>query len=151
MREALAEVLRASGCRFHDRGTLLVMEGPAFSTRAESRLHRGWGADLIGMTALPEARLAREAEMCYATVAMVTDYDSWNEEHETVSQQGVAEVMKANGARARALIPALVDAVAGISDCPCFSAAQGAILTPVDAIPPEARRRLELLYGKYWR
>ncbi len=151
LRAALAGVLESAGERFHRGGTLVVMEGPAFSTRAESRLHRSWGADLIGMTVLPEARLAREAEMCYAVVAMVTDYDCWSEAEEAVSQQGIEAVMKSNGERARALIPAFVDAVAGISDCPCLSAARGAILTTVEAIPAEARQRLELLYGKYWQ
>lgn len=151
MRAALAGVLRAAGGRFHDGGTLVVMEGPAFSTRAESRLHRGWGADLIGMTVLPEARLAREAEMCYAAVAMVTDYDSWNQDEEAVSQERIGAVMKANGERARALIPAFVNAIAGLADCPCLAAARGAILTPPQAVPAEARGRLDLLYGKYWR
>ncbi len=151
MRAVLVDVLTAAGARLHTRGTLVVMEGPAFSTRAESRLNRGWGADLIGMTALPEARLAREAEMCYATVAMVTDYDSWNDAEEAVSQEGIEAVMKASGEKARAVVPALVDAVAGLSDCPCFSAARGAILTPAAAIRSEARQRLELFYGKYWK
>lgn len=151
MRAALARVLEGARERFHASGTLLVMEGPAFSTRAESRLHRSWGADLIGMTVLPEARLAREAEMCYAAVAMVTDYDSWNEAEEAVSQEAIATVMESNGARARALIPAFVEAAAGLTGCPCLSAARGAILTKADAVPAEARRRLRLLYGKYWR
>jgi 5'-methylthioadenosine phosphorylase len=150
MREAVSRVLASHDDRSHGRGTLVVMEGPAFSTRAESRLHRSWGADLIGMTALPEARLAREAEMCYVTIAMVTDYDSWNEEEEGVTQAEVGRVMQANAARARALVPALADAVAAAGDCPCFAAAEGAILTDPAAIPPETRERLELLYGRYW-
>ncbi len=150
IRTALSQVLSGAGGPFHPRGTMVVMEGPAFSTRAESRLHRSLGADLVGMTTLPEARLAREAEMCYATVAMVTDYDSWNEEEAAVSQEGIERIMRTNGMRARELIPSLVDAVAGSGECPCFSAARGAILTAASAIPPEARRRLDLLYGKYW-
>jgi len=150
VRGAIAAVLSADGRPFHRHGTLVVMEGPAFSTRAESRLHSSWSADLIGMTALPEARLAREAEMCYATIAMVTDYDSWNEAEEAVSQQGIEAVMQSNGERARQLVPALVDAVAGAGECPCFTAAQGAIITAPAAIPLDARRKLELFYGKYW-
>jgi 5'-methylthioadenosine phosphorylase len=149
MRAALAAVLQKADRPFHDRATLLVIEGPTFSTRAESRLYRGWGAQLVGMTALPEARLAREAEMCYAAVAMVTDYDSWDDAEEAVSQEAIDRVMSANSAAAREILAPFVEAIAGISDCPCRHAARGAILTT--EVPDEVRRRLETLYGKYWK
>ena len=127
------------------------MQGPAFSTRAESHLHRGWNAQLIGMTALPEARLAREAEMCLAIVAMVTDYDCWREAEEGVSMELVLATMAGNTKALQELLPAMLGELSGRGDCACRHAAAGAIVTDPALIPYQTRRRLELLYGKYWR
>jgi 5'-methylthioadenosine phosphorylase len=150
MREALARVLEASGRPFHGSGTLVCMQGPAFSTRAESHLHRGWNAQLIGMTSLPEARLAREAEMCLALVAMVTDYDCWREAEEGVSMAQVLATMAGNTRALQELLPKMFAALAARGDCACRHAAAKAIVTDPALIPYQARRRLELLYGKYW-
>ena len=151
LRAAFADVLRDGSHPCHDSGTLVCMEGPLFSTRAESSLYRSWGAHCIGMTALPEAKLAREAEICYAVVAMVTDYDCWREAHESVTVEMVMKVMADNTGAIRAAIPAIVGRIASIPDCPCRRAAAGAVTTRKDAIPYETRRRLALFYGKYWK
>ncbi len=151
MRAKIGEVLAASHHSFHPSGTYVCMEGPAFSTRAESLLHRSWGAALIGMTALPEARLAREAEMCYATVAMVTDYDCWKSDGEEVTVEMVLATMKGNTAAIGRMIPDIVAALKGRGDCPCRHAAAHAIMTDPALIPCEARRRLALFYGRYWQ
>jgi 5'-methylthioadenosine phosphorylase len=151
MREALARVLSSAGRPFHGGGTLVCMQGPAFSTRAESHLHRGWNAQLIGMTALPEARLAREAEMCLAIVAMVTDYDCWREAEEGVSMELVLATMAGNTKALQELLPAMLGELSRRGDCACRHAAAGAIVTAPALIPYQTRRRLELLYGKYWR
>jgi 5'-methylthioadenosine phosphorylase len=152
MREALAQVLQASDRPFHGGGTLVCMQGPAFSTRAESHLHRAWNAQLIGMTSLPEARLAREAEMCLALVAMVTDYDCWREAEEGVSMEQVLATMAGNTRALQELLPKMLCALEarGDCDCACRRAAAGAIVTDPALIPYQTRRRLELLYGKYW-
>jgi 5'-methylthioadenosine phosphorylase len=151
MRTVLAEVLQKQGRAFHAQGTLVTMEGPQFSTRAESFLYRSWGAHLIGMTALPEAKLAREAEMCLAVVAMVTDYDCWREAEESVTIDIVLKVMAENTRAIQELLPPFVSALAARGDCPCRHAAQSAIMTDPKLIPPQVRRNLDLLYGKYWR
>jgi len=152
MREALARVLEASGHPFHGGGTLVCMEGPAFSTRAESHLHRSWNAQLIGMTSLPEARLAREAEICLALVAMVTDYDCWREAEEGVSMAQVLATKSGNTRALQELLPGLLEALAARGqDCSSRRAAAGAIATDPALIPYQTRRRLELLYGKYWK
>jgi 5'-methylthioadenosine phosphorylase len=151
MREALARVLEASGRPFHGSGTLVCMQGPAFSTRSESNLHRGWNAQLIGMTSLPEARLAREAEMCLALVAMITDYDCWREAEEGVSMAQVLATMAANTRALQELLPRMFAELAARGDCSCRHAAAGAITTDPALIPYQTRRRLELLYGRYWK
>jgi 5'-methylthioadenosine phosphorylase len=135
----------------HDRGTYLCIEGPAFSTRAESRLYRSWGVDVIGMTNLQEAKLAREAEMCYATLCLVTDYDCWHDEAEDVSASGVIENLAANAAFAARV---LRTALAGLparrgAGCGCADALRDAILTRRDAIPLATRERLRPILGKY--
>ena len=151
MRERIAEVISTHKHPFHPSGTYVCMEGPAFSTRAESRLHKSWGAALIGMTALPEARLAREAEICYATVAMVTDWDCWKQDTQDVTVQMVIATMKGNTAAIRKMIPDMVTAFAGRRDCSCRHAAEHAIMTDPALIPFEARRKLALFYGSYWK
>ena len=149
LRQAVTRAGEGVDVRIHDGGTYLNMEGPQFSTRAESRLYRTWGVDVIGMTNLQEARLAREAEICYASVAMATDYDCWHEAEGDVTVEAILEVMAQNVAHARSLIRATVPAVGRIRTCPCKDALQYAILTDPGRIPPEARDRLSLLLGRY--
>ena len=135
-------------------GTLVVMEGPQFSTVAESNLHRGWSADLIGMTAMPEAKLAREAELCYATMAMVTDYDSWNPDHDHVTVDAVVQVMVKNADNARAVLriaaPRLKDAT---GPCPhgCDRALDHAIMTAPEARDPKLMAKLDAVAGRVLR
>jgi len=133
----------------HRGGTYVCIDGPQFSTRAESMLFRSWNASVVGMTNLPEARLAREAEICYATVALVTDWDSWHPTEADVSVDAVLAVLRANVANARALIALAARRVPRPRTCPCASALRNAILTEPGAVPPEARRRLDLLVRRY--
>ncbi|HED64761.1 MAG TPA: S-methyl-5'-thioadenosine phosphorylase [Planctomycetes bacterium] len=147
--KALAGKGRELGIPVHEGGTYICMEGPQFSTRAESKLYRSFGADVIGMTNLQEARLAREAELCYATVAMATDYDCWREGEEDVTVEAILAVMKENVDHARALIRAAVPFLAGSRTCACKDALRYAILTDPGRIPREARERLGLLIDKY--
>jgi 5'-methylthioadenosine phosphorylase len=130
-------------------GTYVCMEGPQFSTRAESNLYRSWGADVIGMTNLQEAKLAREAEICYATVAMVTDYDCWREGHDDVTVDQVVAVIHQNAENAGKVVRAAVAAMPTDRTCACGTAMQFAILTDRKAIPAATRERLGLLLGKY--
>ncbi len=131
-------------------GTYVCMEGPQFSTRAESNLYRSWGADIIGMTNLQEAKLAREAEICYATMAMVTDYDCWHEGHDAVTVDQVIAVLHQNSANAAKAIRAAVAAMPTERTCACSTALKFAILTSPDAIPAAALKKLDLLLGKYY-
>jgi len=130
-------------------GTYVCMEGPQFSTRAESNLYRSWGADVIGMTNLQEAKLAREAEICYATAAMVTDYDCWHESHDAVTIDQIVKVMNQNSANAARVVKAAVAAMPRERTCGCASALQFAILTAPDAIPSATRDKLDLIIGRY--
>jgi 5'-methylthioadenosine phosphorylase len=147
--ETLAAAARASGLTVHAGGTYLCMEGPQFSTRAESNLYRSWGADVIGMTNLTEAKLAREAEMCYATLAFVTDYDCWREATESVSVEAVVKVLQDNAAAARGALRETIRLLDPERTCGCRSAMRSAILTDPKAIPEAARRRLAPVVGKY--
>ncbi|MGH2370138.1 MAG: S-methyl-5'-thioadenosine phosphorylase [Chloroflexota bacterium] len=137
------------GARAHRGGTYVCIEGPQFSTRAESRIYRQWGVDVIGMTALPEAKLAREAEICYATLAFATDYDVWHETEAAVTVQMVVRNLLANVETGKRIIQAALPGVAGERSCPCASALQHAVITQRDRIPKKARQRLNLLIGKY--
>ena len=137
------------GARVHRGGTYICIEGPQFSTRGESRVFREWGMDIIGMTGMPEARLAREAELCYAMLALVTDYDVWREEEEPVTVQIVVERLHRNAAAARETVRALIPRLAAIGGCTCRAALQDAIVTDPAVIPSEARERLDLLLGRY--
>lgn len=148
-RALLLEACREAGVKAHDGGTYLNMEGPQFSTRAESKIYRSWGVDVIGMTNLQEARLAREAEIGYSTVAMATDYDCWHEGHDDVTVEAVVEIMHQNVEKARDVIRAAAPKVASMGGCACDSALQYAIMTAKDRIPAEARTRLGLLIEKY--
>ncbi len=133
-----------------DGATYVCMEGPAFSTRAESLLHRSWGADLIGMTQVTEAKLAREAELCFATIALVTDYDAWREGEEAVDATSVLEVMQANVQKAQALITAVVPLLAARTrDCACGQALKAALFTPPAQVPASAKERLGLFVQRY--
>jgi 5'-methylthioadenosine phosphorylase len=139
---ALHKCAAASGVESHPGGTLVVMEGPAFSTRAESQLYRSWDADVIGMTALPEARLAREAGICYATLACVTDYDTWYDGHENVSVELVVGNLRKNIEHARSIVAAVASALPRRSACRCASALNDAIITPMHLVPDDVRERL---------
>ncbi len=139
-----------AGAPVHMGGTYVVMEGPAFSTRAESQLHRSWGADIIGMTALPEAKLAREAEMCYAIIACATDYDCWHEEEEGVGVEMIMEILRRQEELTKRIISLAVPCI-GQRNCGCANALAGAIVTAPQAIPSAQRQKLGLLIGKYLR
>ncbi|MDE3200198.1 MAG: S-methyl-5'-thioadenosine phosphorylase [Acidobacteriota bacterium] len=130
-------------------GTYVCMEGPQFSTKAESNLYRSWGADVIGMTNLQEAKLAREAEICYATVAMVTDYDCWHPNHDSVTIEQIVAVLHKNADNAAKVVKAAVAAVPAERTCGCVNAAQFAVLTQKDLIPEATREKVKLLFGKY--
>ncbi|HEY1501593.1 MAG TPA: S-methyl-5'-thioadenosine phosphorylase [Acidobacteriaceae bacterium] len=148
--KAIFDACKTEAVEAKSTGTYVCMEGPQFSTRAESNLYRSWGADVIGMTNLQEAKLAREAEICYATAAMVTDYDCWREGHDDVTIDQIVKVMHQNAANACQVVRTAVAAMPRDRKCACVSALQFAVLTAPDAISPAARERLGLLFEKYW-
>jgi 5'-methylthioadenosine phosphorylase len=137
----------AAGARAHKGGTYLCMEGPAFSTRVESKLHRQWGMDVVGMTALPEATLAREAELCFSMLALITDYDCWHETEADVSVPAVLEVLRRNVVVAKSIIKLVTAKLGGPRICNCGTALDGALMTDPKLVPAATRRRLELLLG----
>ena len=147
--EVLAQSARDQKASVHIGGTYVVMEGPQFSTRAESQLYRSWGASVVGMTALPEAKLAREAEICYATLALVTDYDVWRLSEEQVSVELVIANLVQNTETSRKIIVDVVTKLPRKRDCACESALKDAIITDRDHIPQEAKERLAPLVGRY--
>jgi 5'-methylthioadenosine phosphorylase len=149
--DLLVEHGRAVGAAVHRGGTYVCIEGPQFSTRAESNVYRQLGFDVIGMTNLQEAKLAREAELCYATMAMVTDYDVWYESHEDVSLEQVLGNVKRNVETAQAIVRRVVSALDQRRDCSCRHAVEFAINTPADLIPAATKEKLDLLIGKYLR
>jgi len=150
LRQVMVEAAVEAGATVHDGGTMVVMEGPQFSTRAESNFYRQIGGDLIGMTALPEAKLAREAEIHYCTVATVTDYDCWRESEECVTVDMVVANLLANVGTAKAILRAALPRIVALPrECACDSALADAFITQRDAIPPERREELALLVGKY--
>ncbi len=142
---------RAAGVNAKLGGTYLCMEGPAFSTKAESNVYRTWGMDVIGMTNLQEAKLAREAEMCYATVAMVTDYDCWHPDHDAVTVSQIISNLTKNAESACAVVAEAVAAMPETRACGCGSALKHALITDPATIPDDTREKLELLVGKYLR
>jgi 5'-methylthioadenosine phosphorylase len=146
---ALADAADAAGAKVHRGGTYVCMEGPAFSTRAESRLYRSWGVSVIGMTALPEAKLAREAELPYAVLALSTDYDCWHESEEDVTVDAVIAVMRNNVAVARKAIALLAGRLPDPTKSAAHRALARAIMTSPQAITPEARAKLDWLVGQY--
>ena len=139
----------AAGARTHRGGTYVCMEGPQFSTLAESRLYRSWGMDIIGMTNLQEAKLAREAEICYATLALVTDYDCWHPDHDHVTVEMIVQNLLHNAETAQKVVKALVERLPAARTCGCATALESAIITRPDAVPPETRRKLAPIVGKY--
>jgi len=140
---------RGSGATIHKGGTYVCMEGPQFSTLAESKLYRSWGADIIGMTNLQEAKLAREAEICYTTIALVTDYDCWHPDHDSVTVDLVIANLLQNAKTAQAIIAGAVDALPFTRVCECASALKYALITRPEAIPERTRTELAPLVGKY--
>ena len=139
----------ASHVDAHRGGVYLCMEGPAFSTRAESNVYRLWGMDVIGMTNLQEAKLAREAEICYVTIAMVTDFDCWHEEHDAVTVTDIIANLTKNAANACQVVAAMVEAMPEARACKCGSALRHALITDPKTVPAATREKLELLVGKY--
>ncbi len=146
--QLLYESAREVGATVHEKGTLVVMEGPAFSTRGESRLYRSWGADIIGMTALPEAKLAREAEICYAIIGCVTDYDSWWQHAEAITIDVILDTMRHNVDTAKSIIKLAVSRIPEKRDCPCPTVLETAIVTDLKLVPAEQRKKLDLIIGK---
>jgi 5'-methylthioadenosine phosphorylase len=149
LRRLLAGAAVQHQVTLHQEGTLVVIEGPAFSTRAESAMYRQWGGSIIGMTALPEAKLAREAEMCYAVLACVTDYDVWHPHHDDVTVEVIFKVLQENIAASKQLLQALIPAIPPGRPCGCGSALENTIATARRFISPEARQRLGPLVNKY--
>jgi 5'-methylthioadenosine phosphorylase len=149
LRQAVIKAAQKNGRKIHEKGTYVCMEGPQFSTRAESNLYRSWGADVIGMTNIPESKLAREAEICYAALALITDYDCWKEE-ESVSVQAVINTLKRNVEGAKKIIKALPDFIGKEDACECENALKYAIMTNRDLIPEKIKNDLDILIKKYF-
>jgi 5'-methylthioadenosine phosphorylase len=148
----LARACQEAGATHHLGGTYVCMEGPQFSTLAESNLYRTWGMDLIGMTNLQEAKLAREAEICYSTLAMVTDYDCWHPDHDSVTADQVMAVLGRNTAMAQAVLRAGVRRIPETPRvCPCAKALEHALMTPAHLVPEQTKRDLAPIIGKYLR
>jgi 5'-methylthioadenosine phosphorylase len=147
--QVLLDAAQHLGAKVHPRGTYVCMEGPQFSTRAESRLYRQWGADVIGMTNLQEAKLAREAEICFATLALATDYDCWHESEADVVIGDILRILNENVATAQRVIAAAVPRLHGPRTCACASALEHAIITDRTCIPENVKRDLGVIIGKY--
>jgi 5'-methylthioadenosine phosphorylase len=147
--QVMAEACREAGATCHLGGTYVCMEGPQFSTRAESELYRSWGMDIIGMTNLQEAKLAREAEICYATLAMVTDYDCWHPEHDAVTTEQIIGNLGKNASTARAVLRAALRRLPIPRDCECAQALRSALVTAPELIPEQTKRDLAPIIGRY--
>ncbi len=147
----MAEACAEAGATHHEGGTYVCIEGPQFSTRAESELYRSWGMDIIGMTNLQEARLAREAEICYATLAMVTDYDCWHPDHDSVTAEQIIANLGKNAGTARAVLREALRRLPVPRDCQCESALEGALVTPEDLVPAGVKRDLAPIIGRYMK
>lgn len=147
--EVLHEAAKEAGATVHRGGTYVCMEGPAFSTRAESHMYRSFGVSVIGMTNLTEAKLAREAEICYGVIALSTDYDCWHAAHEDVSVEAVLAIIKNNVAMAKNIIRLAVKRIGGERSCPCAEALKFAVISDKGVIPVETRENLSLIFGKY--
>ncbi len=149
MCDLIEDTTRECGGTVHRGGTYICIEGPQFSTKAESCTYRQWGVDIIGMTALPEAKLAREAEICYATLALVTDYDVWHESEEVVSVEMIVENLEKNVQLAQRVLRRVLPALAKHQDCSCQHALQDAIITRKSLIPEDTKQQLKLIIGRY--
>lgn len=146
----LQAAAEAEGVPTHRGGTLVVIDGPAFSTRAESELYRSWGASIIGMTALPEAKLAREAELCYASLCFATDYDVWHETAADVTVELVMENLTRNAERAKAIVSRTLAELSAPLDCDCGRALENALVTAPELVPASTRRRLDAILARHW-
>jgi len=149
--KVMAEACADAGATHHVGGTYVCMEGPQFSTLAESELYRSWGADVIGMTNLQEAKLAREAEICFSTLAMVTDYDCWHPDHDAVTAEQILRVLGTNAGTARAVLRAAVCRLPIPRECECASALRYALVTPPELVPQAVRQELEPIVGRYMK
>ncbi len=149
LRGALAEAGRRAGATVHDGGTYLCMEGPAFSTRAESHLYRSWGVSVIGMTTLQEAKLSREAEICYATLAMATDYDCWHESEEDVTVEQILDNLRRNAETASKVLHGAIASLPETRSCGCGQTLATALVTDLKLVPEETRRRLGAILAPY--
>jgi 5'-methylthioadenosine phosphorylase len=150
MSAVVGEACRTAGVTVKQGGTYLCMEGPAFSTKAESNVYRSWGMDVIGMTNLQEAKLAREAEICYVTVAMVTDYDCWHPEHDAVTVNDIIANLVKNAENACKVVAEAVAAMPPERACKCGAALAHAILTDKSTVPAATRQKLGILVDKYF-
>jgi 5'-methylthioadenosine phosphorylase len=148
---ALDKAAHQTAATVHRGGTYICIEGPQFSTKAESRIYRSWGVDVIGMTNMPEAKLAREAELCYATLALATDYDVWHETHEAVTVEAVIQNLLKNVATAKDVLRRVLPAIAPPRTCPCPSLLANAGITAPNVVPPATRKKLALFLDKYWQ
>ena len=146
--EILYEAAKKSGAAIHNGGTYLNMEGPAFSTRAESFLYKSWGMDIVGMTNMSEARLAREAEICFATLAMVTDYDCWHVSDD-VTVEAIVQNLKRNSETAKGILKNAISAMPQERNCICKTALKDAIITQKDLIPDSIKKKLDIIIGRY--
>ena len=149
LRDVIASSTEETGARVHKGGTYVVMEGPVFSTRAESQLYRTWGADVIGMTALPEAKLVREAEMCYAILACSTDYDCWHDAHEDVTAEMIVANLLKNVEVSRHAVRLALQRLPAQRACACKDALKDALITSLDIVPPETLERLGPIVARY--
>lgn len=146
---ALYESSEAAGARVHGDATYICMEGPQFSSRAESNIYRKWGVDIIGMTNMPEAKLAREAEICYATLALTTDYDCWHDEHDDVTVDDIIETLMKNVELAKKVMAEVLPRITDKRECGCPNALENAIITSRDAISNEVKQKLGILIERY--
>ncbi len=151
LRSVVARATHDAEATVHNGGTLVVIEGPAFSTKAESHLYRQWGADIIGMTTLPEAKLAREAEVCYSMLACSTDYDCWHETHEVVTADMIVANLLKNVEVSRHAVRIALQNLPSPRECACKDALQYAMVTSMDIVPDETKKRLAPIIGKYVR
>ncbi len=149
--QVVADACQEADATFHQGGTYVCIEGPHFSTRAESELYRSWNMDIIGMTNLQEAKLAREAEICYATLAMVTDYDCWHPDHDAVSADQIISNLEKNTATAQAVLRSAVRRLPIARECECANALANALITPADRVPQHVKDELRPLVGRYMK